>query len=59
MGSLLLRHLVGLGRAAGLQELTAVVLADNAAMLRVLGNLGFTSAGRQDPDTVRLALKLA
>lgn len=59
IGSLLMRHLVEIASAAGLNELTAEVLPENAAMLRVFGKFGFRPAARRDPQTVHLVLKLA
>jgi RimJ/RimL family protein N-acetyltransferase len=58
VGSILMRHLVKIASDAGLQELTAEVLPENAAMLRVFGKFGFGTASRPDPQTVHLALKL-
>jgi RimJ/RimL family protein N-acetyltransferase len=57
-GSLLMRHLVGIASDAGLQELTAEVLPENAAMLKVFAKFGFRPLPRRDPQTVHLALKL-
>ena len=59
IGSLLMRHLVEIAQAAGLNELTAEVLPENTAMLRVFGKFGFRPAGRRDPQTVHLVLRLA
>jgi ribosomal protein S18 acetylase RimI-like enzyme len=59
IGSILMRHLVKLAREAQLQELTAEVLPENAAMLKVFGKFGFQPAARRDPQTVHLVLKLA
>jgi ribosomal protein S18 acetylase RimI-like enzyme len=58
IGSILLRHLIKIARNAGLQELTAEVLPENAAMLKVFGKFGFKPASRRDPHTVHLVLKL-
>jgi ribosomal protein S18 acetylase RimI-like enzyme len=58
IGSILMRHLVKVAGEAGLRELTAEVLPDNAAMLRVFGKFGFMPASRREPQTVHLALKL-
>jgi len=58
VGSVLMRHLVEIARQAGLQELTAEVLPENAAMLKVFGKFGFAPAPRRDPQTVHLVLKL-
>lgn len=59
IGSILMRHLVGIAREAGVQELTAEVLPENAGMLKVFRKFGFKPAPRRDPHTVHLALKLA
>lgn len=58
IGSILLRHLIKIARNAGLQELTAEVLPENAAMLKVFGKFGFKPASRRDPRTVHLVTKL-
>jgi GNAT superfamily N-acetyltransferase len=59
VGSILMRHLVKIARDAGLQELTAEVLPENAAMLKVFGRFGFRPGSRRDPQIVHLELKLA
>jgi RimJ/RimL family protein N-acetyltransferase len=59
IGSTLMRYLVKIAMEAGLKELTAEVLPENAAMLNVFGKFGFKPATRQDPQTVHLALRLA
>jgi RimJ/RimL family protein N-acetyltransferase len=59
VGSILTRHLVKIANDAGLQELTAEVLPENAAMLKVFGKFGFRPLARRDPQTLHLALKLA
>jgi GNAT superfamily N-acetyltransferase len=58
IGSLLMRHLIEIARGAGLNELTAEVLPENAAMLKVFGKFGFRPGSRRDPQTVHLVLKL-
>jgi GNAT superfamily N-acetyltransferase len=58
IGSILMRHLINLAGEAGLRELTAEVLPENATMLSVFGKFGFKSAARRDPQTVHLVLKL-
>jgi len=58
VGSILMRHLIKIAGGAGLQELTAEVLPENVAMLRVFGKFGFKPASRRDPHTVHLVLKL-
>jgi RimJ/RimL family protein N-acetyltransferase len=58
VGSILMRHLIRIAAGAGLQELTAEVLPENTAMLRVFGKSGFRPVSRRDPHTVHLVLKL-
>jgi RimJ/RimL family protein N-acetyltransferase len=57
LGSLLMRHLIRIARDGGLRELTAEVLPENAAMLRVFERSGFRPAARRDPQTVHLVLE--
>jgi RimJ/RimL family protein N-acetyltransferase len=57
IGTMLVRHLVGLARAAGLKQLSADVLPENIAMLNVLGKFGFQTRG-MDPQVVHLTLPL-
>jgi RimJ/RimL family protein N-acetyltransferase len=59
IGGLLTRHLVELARAAGLTQLAADVLPENAAMRKVLGKSGFRTARSLDPQVVHLTLPLA
>jgi RimJ/RimL family protein N-acetyltransferase len=58
IGSILMRHLIKIAGDSGLKELTAEVLPENAAMLKVFGKFSFKPASRRDPQTVHLALKL-
>ncbi|OCK54978.1 GNAT family N-acetyltransferase [Bradyrhizobium sp. LMTR 3] len=58
VGSLLMRHLIMIASAAGLNELTAEVLPENGAMLKVFGKFGFRPAAHRDPQTIHLVLKL-
>jgi RimJ/RimL family protein N-acetyltransferase len=53
-----MRHLVKFANDAGLQELTAEVLPENAAMRKVFEKFGFRPAARRDPQTLHLVLKL-
>jgi RimJ/RimL family protein N-acetyltransferase len=57
IGAILVRHIVGLARAAGLKQLSADVLPENVAMLNVLGKLGFHIRG-VDPQVIHLRLTL-
>lgn len=58
VGSILMRHLVKFASDAGLHELTAEVLPENTAMIRVFGKFGFKPTPRRDPQTLHLVLKL-
>ena len=59
VGSILMRHLIKIASHAGLKELTAEVLPENAAMIKVFRKFGFTPAPRRDPQTLHLVRKLA
>jgi ribosomal protein S18 acetylase RimI-like enzyme len=59
VGSILLRHLVKIARVAGLNELTAEVLPENAAMIKVFRKFGFCPAQRRDPQTLHMVRRLA
>ena len=58
IGTLLTRHLAVIARAAGLRELTADVLPENAPMQKVLRNFGFVARRGKDPQVVHYALAL-
>jgi RimJ/RimL family protein N-acetyltransferase len=58
IGAILVRHIVGLARAAGLKQLSADVLPENTAMRKVLGRVGFQTARSPDPQAFRLTLPL-
>jgi RimJ/RimL family protein N-acetyltransferase len=58
IGAMLTHHLAVLARAAGLKELIADVLPENAAMLKVLNKFGFRAGRRVDPQVVHLTLRL-
>ncbi|WP_262265740.1 GNAT family N-acetyltransferase [Microvirga yunnanensis] len=59
IGAALLRHLVALARNAGLCELTADVLPDNTAMLKVFGTSGLATTMRRKPDATHVMLQLS
>lgn len=59
IGKILTRHLMALARSAGLKQLVADVLPENAAMRKVLGKSGFQTTRSQDPQVVHLALPLS
>jgi RimJ/RimL family protein N-acetyltransferase len=54
----LTRHLVAIARAAGLRELTAEVLPDNAPMLKVFERCGLTATMRREGGVVHVTLAL-
>ena len=59
IGGLLLRHLARIARAAGLRELVAEVLAENAPMLGVFRKSGFEMATRREGGVVHVTLGLS
>ncbi|HEU4924607.1 MAG TPA: GNAT family N-acetyltransferase [Burkholderiales bacterium] len=58
MASLLLRHLTKIARAAGLTELFAEVLPDNAPMLKVFERSGLPMTRKRERDAVHVTLRL-
>jgi RimJ/RimL family protein N-acetyltransferase len=58
VGTLLMRHLAVIARKAGLRELIAEVLPENAAMRKVFGKFGFQARRGPDPHVVHLVLEL-
>jgi GNAT superfamily N-acetyltransferase len=58
IGAALMRHLAILARQAGLKELSADVLPENAAMLRVFGTSGLRARTRREPDSIHVTLQL-
>lgn len=58
IGTLLMRHLAQIARGAGLKELTAEVLPENAAMRKVFTKFGFQARCGPDPRVVHLVLTL-
>jgi ribosomal protein S18 acetylase RimI-like enzyme len=59
VGSALMRHLVGLGRQAGLRELVAEVMSDNAAMLKVFERSGLETSAEREGPYVHVTLRFA
>ena len=59
IGAALLRHLALIAHEAGLHELTAEVLPENTAMLKVFEKSGFPLTTKREPRTVHVVLKLA
>jgi RimJ/RimL family protein N-acetyltransferase len=59
IGKGLMRHLLAIARNAGLKELSAEVLPENTAMLKVFSGFGFHAGPGGDPQVRHLALQLA
>ena len=59
IATILMRHLLAIAREAGLKELTAEVLPENAAMLKVFSKFGFRTGSGSDPQVRHLTLQLA
>jgi ribosomal protein S18 acetylase RimI-like enzyme len=58
IGSALARHLAGLARQSGLEELVADVLPENTAMLKLFKKLGFTPGPKRESQVIHLVLPL-
>jgi RimJ/RimL family protein N-acetyltransferase len=58
IASALMRHLVAIARDAGLKELVAEVLPDNASMLKVFERCGLPMQRRRDAGVVHVVLPL-
>lgn len=58
IGAALLRHLVVIARATGLEELSAEVLADNFAMLKVFKASGLPMSTTHEGGVVHVSLRL-
>jgi RimJ/RimL family protein N-acetyltransferase len=59
IAGLILRHLAVLARAAGLKELVAEVLPENAPMLRVFQRSGLPMRRRHEDGVVHVVLSLS
>ena len=58
IASAVMRHLVAIARAAGLKELVAEVLPDNAPMLKVFKRCGLAMKTRREGGVVHVVLAL-
>jgi RimJ/RimL family protein N-acetyltransferase len=58
IGAALMHHLAEIARGAGLKELIAQVLPDNAAMLKVFEKSGLPFDARREPGVVHVTLQL-
>jgi RimJ/RimL family protein N-acetyltransferase len=59
IGAALMRHLAAIGRSAGLRELIAEVLAENAPMLKVFERCGFPVSTARESDVVHVTIRLS
>ena len=59
LGTLLMRHLATIARAAGLERFVAEVLAGNTAMLKVFEKSGLRASTRREHDVVHVTLALS
>ena len=57
LGTALMRHIAAIGREAGLKELVAEVLADNAPMLRVFERSGLAMTAKHEGTVVHVSLR--
>jgi RimJ/RimL family protein N-acetyltransferase len=58
IGGRLMRHLVAIARAGGLQELIAEVLPDNRPMLKVFENCGLPMTRIDEHEVIQVTLQL-
>lgn len=58
IGSALLAHLAMIGRASGLQELVAEVLAENVSMLKIFERSGLPMTTKREYEVVHVTLGL-
>jgi RimJ/RimL family protein N-acetyltransferase len=58
IGAALMRHLMVIARQAGIKELIAEVLPENAAMLKIFRKSGLRLTTRRDSDAVHVTLQL-
>jgi len=59
LGTALMRLIAAIGREAGLEELVAEVLSDNAPMLKVFERSGLVMTAKRDGTVVHVSLKYA
>lgn len=59
VGTALMRNLAAIARHAGLEELTAEVLADNTSMLKVFEKSGLRVGITRDADVMHVALQFS
>ena len=57
IGSLLMRHLAAIARAAGITELTAEVLSDNEPMIKVFARSGLQFNAKHEGSVVHVSMR--
>ena len=57
LGAVLMRHIAAIARDAGVRELFAEVLADNASMLAVFEHSGLITATRREGTTIHVSMR--
>jgi acetyltransferase len=58
LGWHLMQRLIGVAKDRGVKRLAGLVLQENRPMLKLLGELGFTTAPAEDPNAVEAVLEL-
>ena len=59
LGTILMHHITSLARGAGLRDLVAEVLPENAPMLKVMEKSGLPMTTNRDAGVVHVTLSLA
>ena len=57
LGAVLMRHVAAIARDAGVKELFAEVLSDNASMLAVFEHSGLITATRREGTTIHVSMR--
>jgi ribosomal protein S18 acetylase RimI-like enzyme len=58
IGAMLLRHLAAIAKEAGIRQLVAEVLPENAPMLKLFDKSGLAMSARSEPGVVHVTLAL-
>jgi GNAT superfamily N-acetyltransferase len=59
LGAVLMHHIAVIAREAGIKELVAEVLADNASMLAVFEHSGLVTSTRREGTTIHVTMRFA
>ena len=57
LGAVLMHHIAAVARDAGIKELVAEVLSDNASMLAVFEHSGLITTTRREGTTVHVSMR--